>query len=87
MNSVWHDATLRSALIQSLQQAGLDMSIATPLGVMLAIGIARWRTPLARVSNFLTLLPIVTPEIVTGVAFSLRVTCQRLISLPGDERR
>ncbi len=71
VNSVWHDATLRSALIQSLKLAGLDMAIATPLGVMLAIGLTRWRTPLARASNFLMLLPMVTPEIVTGVAFSL----------------
>lgn len=69
--SVWHDATLQSALFQSLKLAGLDMLIATPLGVMLAIGLTRWRSPLGGAWNFLMLLPMVTPEIVTGVAFSL----------------
>jgi len=71
VNSVWHDATLRHALLQSLKLAGLDMVIATPLGVLLAIGLTRWRSPYAGLSNFLMLLPMVTPEIVTGVAFSL----------------
>jgi spermidine/putrescine transport system permease protein len=71
VNSVWHDSTLRSALIQSLKLAGLDMLIATPLGVMLAIGLTRWRSRLSTLSDFLVLLPMVTPEIVTGVAFSL----------------
>lgn len=69
--SVWHDPTLQSALMQSLKLAALDMSIATPLGVLLALGLTRWRSPLASASNFLMLLPMVTPEIVTGVAFSL----------------
>jgi spermidine/putrescine transport system permease protein len=71
VHSVWHDPALRGALIQSLKLAGLDMLIATPLGVLLAIGLTRWRSPLAVASNFLMLLPMVTPEIVTGVAFSL----------------
>ena len=69
--SVWHDPTLRSALVQSLKLAGLDMVIATPLGVMLAIGLTRWRSVAAVMSNFLMLLPMVTPEIVMGVAFYL----------------
>jgi spermidine/putrescine transport system permease protein len=71
VHSVWHDPALRGALLQSLKLAGLDMLIATPLGVMLAIGLTRWRSPLAGAGNFLMLLPMVTPEIVTGIAFSL----------------
>jgi spermidine/putrescine transport system permease protein len=71
VNSVWHDPTLQTALVQSLKLAGLDMAIATPLGVMLAIGLARWRGPAASASNFLMLFPLVTPEIVMGVALSL----------------
>ncbi|HMK86649.1 MAG TPA: ABC transporter permease [Steroidobacteraceae bacterium] len=69
--SVWHDPSLRHALIQSLKLAGFDMVIATPLGVMLAIGLSRWRSVAASMSNFLMLLPMVTPEIVMGVAFYL----------------
>ncbi len=69
--SVWHDPTLQHALVQSLKLAGLDMLIATPLGVMLALGLARWRGPLAASSNFLMLFPLVTPEIVMGVSLYL----------------
>ena len=41
--SVLHDPSLRGALEQSLKLAGLDMLIAVPLGVGLAIGLTRWR--------------------------------------------
>jgi len=71
VNSVWYDPTLQSTLFQSLKLAGLDMLIATPLGVVLAIGLARWRGPAAGPSNFLMLFPLVTPEIVSGVALYL----------------
>jgi spermidine/putrescine transport system permease protein len=47
------------------------MLIATPLGVALAIGLARWRGKGAKPSNFLMLFPLVTPEIVMGVALFL----------------
>lgn len=71
VNSVWYDPQLQHALVQSLKLAGLDMLIATPLGVMLALGLARWRGPLSGPSNFLMLFPLVTPEIVMGVALYL----------------
>ncbi len=71
VNSVFHDPALMSALIQSLKLAGLDMIIATPLGVMLALGLARWRGRGSGPSNFLMLFPLVTPEIVSGVALYL----------------
>jgi len=71
VNSVWHDPALQHSLFQSLKLAGLDMAIATPLGVMLALGLARWRGRLASASNFLMLFPLVTPEIVMGVSLSL----------------
>ena len=38
--------------------------IATPIGVALALGLARWRGRGSGASNFLMLLPLVTPEIV-----------------------
>ena len=40
------------------------MLIATPVGVAMALGLARWRGRVAIGSNFLMLLPLVTPEIV-----------------------
>jgi len=69
--SVLHDPSLRDALLQSLKLAGLTMLIATPLGVALAIGLARWRGRGARPANFLMLFPLVTPEIVMGVSLFL----------------
>src|SRR5687767_11719273 len=71
VDSVWHDPTLRDAAVQSLKLAGADVLIATPIGVLLAIGLARWRGWGSRPSNFLMLFPLVTPEIVMGVALFL----------------
>jgi spermidine/putrescine transport system permease protein len=69
--SVLYDPTLLSALTQSLKLAILTMLVAAPLGVALAIGLARWRGSLSKPSNFLMLFPLVTPEIVMGVALFL----------------
>jgi spermidine/putrescine transport system permease protein len=69
--SVLHNETLRAAMGQSLKLAVLTMLIATPIGVALALGLARWRGPGAKASNALMLFPLVTPEIVMGVALFL----------------
>jgi spermidine/putrescine transport system permease protein len=71
--SVLTDPTLVAAIRQSLILAVATMAIATPLGVALALGLARWRGRGAGASNFLMLLPLVTPEIVlaTGIFFTL----------------
>jgi spermidine/putrescine transport system permease protein len=42
-----------------------------PLGVALAIGLTRWRGRVARPARFIALVPLVTPEIVAGVALFL----------------
>ena len=47
------------------------MLIATPLGVALALGLSRWRGPVARGSNLLMLIPLSTPEIVMGTMLFL----------------
>jgi spermidine/putrescine transport system permease protein len=49
----------------------LDVVIATPIGVLLALGLARWRGRGSGASNFLMLFPLVTPEIVMGVSLLL----------------
>lgn len=69
--SVLYDPSLRFALNQSLKLALLTMLVATPIGVALAIGLARWRGRGSKASNFLMLVPLVTPEIVMGVALFL----------------
>ncbi|HXF37375.1 MAG TPA: ABC transporter permease [Actinomycetota bacterium] len=62
--SVVHDPTLRGAVLQSLELAVLTMAVATPIGVALALGLARWRGRVSQPANLLMLLPLVTPEIV-----------------------
>ena len=62
--SVLNDPLLHSAVLQSLKLAALTMAIATPIGVALALGLARWRGRVSSGTNFLMLLPLVTPEIV-----------------------
>jgi spermidine/putrescine transport system permease protein len=72
--SVFHNSQLRDALYQSLKLAAADVLIAVPLGVLLALGLARWRGHGSGPSNFLMLFPLVTPEIVMGVALFLVFT-------------
>jgi spermidine/putrescine transport system permease protein len=71
--SVWHDPSLRQALFQSLELAGLAMAITVPLGVALGLALTRWRGRGAGTARFTTLLPVVTPEIVLGVALFLTI--------------
>jgi spermidine/putrescine transport system permease protein len=74
VDSVWHDPSLRHALVQSFKLAGADVLIAVPLGVLLALGLARWRGRGSGTSNFIMLFPLVTPEIVMGVSLLLVFT-------------
>jgi spermidine/putrescine transport system permease protein len=69
--SVWHDPDLRAALFQSMRLAGIAVAVTVPLGVALAIGLTRWRGRMARPARFISLVPLVTPEIVAGVALFL----------------
>jgi spermidine/putrescine transport system permease protein len=78
--SIFHDPEYTHALVHSLQLAALDMLIATPLGVLLALGLARWRGRGSGVANSLMLIPLVTPEIVMAV--SLLVVFTQLSIVP-----
>ena len=71
--SVWNDPSLRQALFQSLELAGLAMAITVPLGLALGIALTRWRGRGAGTARFTTLLPVVTPELVLGVALFLTI--------------
>lgn len=70
-NSVINSPGLSHALVQSLKLATADVLIATPIGVLLALGLARWTGRGSGASNFIMLFPLVTPEIVMGVSLLL----------------
>ncbi len=72
--SVAHDPTLFNALQQSLKLAALAILISVPIGVALSLGLTRWRGRGADSARFVTLFPLVTPEIVMGVALFLLFT-------------
>jgi spermidine/putrescine transport system permease protein len=72
--SIFHDPQYTSALVHSLELAALDMLIAVPLGVLLALGLARWRGRGSGAANGLMLVPLVTPEIVMAVSLLLVFT-------------
>ena len=68
--------------MHSLELAALAMLIATPLGVALALGLQRWRGRGSGTANVLTLLPLVTPELVFAVGlFLLFTTAFKFIGL------
>ena len=69
--SVGEDPSLLHALQNSLTLGAATVLITTPLGVMLALGLTRWRSRASRVSNGIALVPLVTPEIVVGSALYL----------------
>ena len=51
VKSVWHDATLHTALLQTLKLGVVTTLITVPLGVMFAVGIDRWRCGCANFKN------------------------------------
>ena len=71
VGSVAHDSALQGALKHTLLLAVICVAIATPLGVALALGLQRWRGRGGGTVNTVMLLPLVTPEIVMGVALLL----------------
>lgn len=69
--SVGEDPSLLLALQNSLILAAATVLVATPLGVMLAMGLTRWRSRSSSVANGIALIPLVTPELVIGSALYL----------------
>jgi spermidine/putrescine transport system permease protein len=69
--SVFHDPALINALEQSLKLAALDMLISVPLGVLLAIGLTRWRGGLSKPAGVLMLFPLIMPELVLASSLLL----------------
>ena len=74
VKSVWHDAALHTALLQTLKLGVIATAITVPLGVMFAIGIDRWRGRLPSGANMLMLVSFVLPEVLLAVALLFVVT-------------
>jgi spermidine/putrescine transport system permease protein len=62
------DESLRQSLFTSLEIAAVTMVAATFIGTLLAIGLVRSRARWAPGANILMLVPLVVPEIVTGIS-------------------
>jgi spermidine/putrescine transport system permease protein len=69
--SVVEDPSLLLSLKNSLVLGVATVLIATPLGVMLAMGLTRWRSRASKVANAISLVPLATPELVVGSALYL----------------
>lgn len=69
-----HDHDLVSSLVASIEIAAAATAGSLVLGTMLALGLERIHSRRGRVVGAFTLLPLVTPEIVTGVAALLLFT-------------
>ena len=63
-----NDPTLRESLFASLEIAALTMLVATVIGTALAVGLVRSRARWSSGANVLMLVPLVVPEIVTGIS-------------------
>ncbi len=72
--SVWHDATLHTALTHTLLLGVLVTVITVPLGVAFALGVDRWRGRLPEGANLVMLLSFVIPETLLAVALLFLVT-------------
>lgn len=72
--SVWHDAALHTALLQTLKLGVIATAITVPLGVLFAIGIDRWRGRLPNGANVLMLFSFVIPEVLLAVALLFMIT-------------
>jgi len=72
--SVWHDAALHNALLQTLKLGLVTTVITVPLGVLFALGIDRWRGRLPSGANFLMLLSFVLPEVLLAVSLLFVIT-------------
>jgi spermidine/putrescine transport system permease protein len=73
-NSVLHSPTLHQAMIQTLVLAAVTTVICVPLGAAFAIGIDRWRGPVAGGLNVVMIFSFVIPELLLAVALFLLVT-------------
>ncbi|HYM49342.1 MAG TPA: ABC transporter permease [Candidatus Limnocylindrales bacterium] len=70
----FHDPAIIASLTASIEIAFVTMVVSSLIGTLLAFGLVRARTRLARPTDVLMLLNLVSPEIVTAIAFLLLFT-------------
>ncbi|MFE7540756.1 ABC transporter permease [Streptomyces platensis] len=70
-SAFFHDHVLIESLGMSLRVSLVAMAGSVILGVALALGLVRCRTRLGSLAGLIMLVPLITPEIVTGVAAML----------------
>jgi spermidine/putrescine transport system permease protein/putrescine transport system permease protein len=63
----WHDPDLTGSVLTSLQVSAVAMAGSVLLGAALALGLVRARSRFGSLANVVMMIPLVTPEIVTGV--------------------
>jgi spermidine/putrescine transport system permease protein len=63
------DRDMKEALRNSLVLAGLSCSAATVIGTMGAIGMHRWKNRANDVIAYLSMMPLMIPEIILGMVF------------------
>ncbi len=68
LRSVWHDASLHTALTHTLWLGVLSTVITIPLGVAMALGLDRWRGRVPAGANLAVLVSFVLPEILIAVS-------------------
>ncbi len=73
-DSLFHDPSLRAAMMQTFKLSFVTVLVAVPLGTAFAIGIDRWHGRPARSANFVMLLSFVVPEMILGVSLFLLFT-------------
>src|SRR6478672_8064127 len=68
LRSVWHDASLHTALTHTLWLGVVATALTVPLGVAMALGLDRWRGRIPAGANLAVLVSFVLPEILVAVS-------------------
>ena len=68
LRSVWHDQSLHTALTYTLWLGIITTLVTVPLGVMLALGLDRWRGRIPAGANLAVLVSFVLPEILIAIS-------------------
>lgn len=74
LRSVWHDASLHTALTHTLLLGVLATAVTVPLGVAMALGLDRWRGRIPSGANLAIVVSFVLPEILIAVSLLFVVT-------------
>jgi spermidine/putrescine transport system permease protein len=78
LRSVWHDQSLHTALEHTVWLGILATLVTVPLGVMMALGLDRWRGRIPSGANLAVIVSFVLPEIL--IAISLLFVATVLVS-------